>query len=137
MGDSAKGKDLFFDAANDRNCGVCHNGAGAGGDLGKISALPAREILHRILLPGASAVEMVMKDGETVRGIVADEKASALRLYDLTSPGPPVLRSFSVADIAQRRAVAGDIVHENFASTYTLKQLLDIVSYLKTPAKCP
>jgi putative heme-binding domain-containing protein len=145
MGDPMKGKDLFFDAANDRNCGVCHKVGGAGGDVGpdlsRIADLPAREILHRIVLSPSPnpapnpAIELVMKDGETVRGILAGEKASGLRVYDLTSPGPPVLRSFDVADVAARRSIGLDIAHENFAAAYTVKQWLDIVSYVKAPAQ--
>ena len=134
FGDPARGKALFFDATNDRNCGVCHQEGGAGGELAKVSALPAREILHRTLLGTSRSLELVMKDGEKTSGILADENTSRLRLYDLTSPGPPVLRSFNVADIVQRRTAA-DMVHDNFAGAYTVKQLLDIVSYLKTPAQ--
>jgi putative heme-binding domain-containing protein len=141
MGNPATGRALFFDATNDRNCGVCHKMAGAGGDAGpdlsKIAALPAREILRRILFSAVMperkpTLDLVTRDGETVRGILVDESASRLRLYDLTSPGPPVLRTFSPPDIAQRRAATGDFVHENFAGAYTLRQLLDIVTYLKS-----
>jgi putative heme-binding domain-containing protein len=146
MGNASAGKALFFDATNERNCGVCHKAAGTGGeagpDLTRIATQPARDILKRILVARGSdtrkAVEIVTKDGETLRGVLVEENASGLRLYDLTSAGPPVARTINLADIAQRRSVEADIAHENFAGTYTVRQLLDIVTYLKsaeTPAK--
>jgi putative heme-binding domain-containing protein len=136
----AAGKALFFDATNDRNCGVCHKFEGAGGDigtdLGKIASQPARDILQRILVSRESSsrrlVEIVTKDGETLRGVLAEENASGLRVYDLTSPGPPVARTISLVDIAQRRSLDTNTAHDSFAATYTIKQLLDILTYLKS-----
>jgi hypothetical protein len=65
--------------------------------------------------------------------IVVKDNASGLRVYDLTSPGPPVLRSLGIADVASRHPLDFNITHQNLVSTYTLKQLLDIVTYLKSP----
>ena len=137
-GNSAAGKDLFFDSTNDRNCGVCHKVAGAGGDVGpdltKLASLTPGEIFLRILRgPGRKPVEIVTRDGETLRGILIEENASRVRVYDLTSPGPPVLRSLNTAEIVSRHFLDTDIAHDSFATTYTDKQLNDIAAYLKSP----
>ena len=140
-GNAIAGKSLFFDLTNERNCGVCHKAGGSGGEVGvdldKIAAQPARVILRRILVaPAASGqmVEIVMKDGETLQGVIAEEKGSRLRVYDLTSPGPPVARTFDAAQVAQRRSLDPNLAHDRFAETYTVRQLLDIIAYLKSVA---
>jgi hypothetical protein len=81
-------------------------------------------------------VEIVTRDGETLRGVRIEENASGLRL--LTSAGPPVARTIRSSDVAQRRSLEGDVVYDNFAGVYTVKQLLDVVTFLKSaeaPAK--
>ncbi len=137
MGSSAGGRNLFFDAANDRNCGVCHKAGGAGGDSGpdlsKLTSLTPREIFKLILLPPAGkTIEIVMKDGEHLGGIMAQENASGVRVYDLSSPGPPVLRSLNLADIASRHTSDRGVVHD-MTLTCTMRQLLDLVTFLKSP----
>ncbi|HEY3838682.1 MAG TPA: c-type cytochrome [Bryobacteraceae bacterium] len=130
------GKSLFFDPTNDRNCGVCHKFAGSGGEIGpdlsRIGSQPAREIVKRMLTSRGTAVEVVLKDGETIRGVIAAENAAGVRVYDLTSSGPPVARTLSPGDFAGRRRIEANIVHEHVADGYTIQQLLDLVSYLKS-----
>jgi putative heme-binding domain-containing protein len=130
------GKNLFFDATNERNCGVCHKAGGMGGDvgpdLGSVASLAAREILNRMRAPNGKGVEIKMKDGETIRGVIAEENANKVRIYDLSSPGPPVARTIAVGDIAQRRAASAGMVHEHLDSTYTKKQLADLIGFVKS-----
>jgi putative heme-binding domain-containing protein len=137
----AAGKALFFDSANDRNCGFCHKVAGAGGDIGpdltNIGQHGAREIAKAILFPGPPSgrfapVEIRTSVGETFHGIVLDANTSRLRIYDLSGDGPPVLRSLDVNDIQSRRPIPMENVHDKTAETYTVEQLLDLVTFLKS-----
>jgi putative heme-binding domain-containing protein len=139
----AAGKALFFDASNDRNCGVCHKVSGAGGDIGpdltNIGQRNAHDLAKAILLPpGPSGrfapVEIRTASGETLQGIVLDSTPSRLRIYDLTGDGPPVLRSFDPSAIQSRQPIQMDSPHAKIAETYTLAQLLDLVTFLKSSA---
>lgn len=137
----AAGKALFFDSANDRNCGFCHKVSGAGGDIGpditNIGQRSAREIAKEILLPllpsGRFApVEIRTTVGETFQGIVLAASPSRLRIYDLSGDGPPVLRSLDVNDIQSRHPIPMVSLHGKIAETYTIEQLLDLVTFLKS-----
>lgn len=131
------GKYIFFDSSSDRSCGTCHKVDGEGGDIGpdlsSFAGKPAAEILKAILSPGVSGkpqVEIVTRTGETVRGIVAEESPARLKLYDLTLPGPPVLRSFDRSSIQSQRAVKLGL-HDKIRESYSQQQLDDIVKFLK------
>lgn len=130
-GNIAAGKTLFYDATNDRNCGVCHE---SGPDLAEFSHATPRELLQRILLPVNSkkTVEIVTNDGEKLHGIIVEENPARLRLLDLTEAGLPVTRTLQASQIAQRRAIDAKFVHDNFAATYTMRQLLDLIAFIKS-----
>ena len=140
-GDRARGEDLFFDSSDDLNCARCHriNGRGAsvGPDLSDISKRPAREILVDIVRPSAAISEkwqllgMTTRDGERLEILRVSESATRVKVYDVSS-SPPVLRSIKKDHVdsvwASHRSAMPDIYGEH----YTLKQLLDIISFLKS-----
>ena len=140
-GDRAGGEDLFFDSSDDLNCARCHRitgrGASVGPDLSGISERPAREILLDIVRPSAAVsetwqlLEMTTRDGEHLEILRVSESATRVKVYDV-STSPPVLRSIKKDRIdsvwVSHRSAMPDIYGER----YTLKQLLDIISFLKS-----
>jgi hypothetical protein len=130
-------RELFFDLSNERNCGICHRVRDAGSSVGPaldtLSNNSPSEILASILEPNAkSALEIRTTSGETICGIKAGGDSTSLRLYDLPSAGPPVLRTFPLPKIAQRGSCSNLKVHADFAHLFTRKQLSDIVAFLKS-----
>lgn len=145
-GDWEAGEQLFFDAADLRNCRVCHTVNGRGGavasDLSRLSGQSPREILQRILAPQASLdgkygmVSLTLKSGERITGILRDENEAGLRVYD-TATLPPISRNYLKSEIAETRKLDTSGCPGNYAAKFTLKQLLDMIAFLKTadPAK--
>jgi putative heme-binding domain-containing protein len=121
-----KGKALFFDTANENNCGVCHaiDGAGAaiGPDLRKVKRTRAELIAAIENPPESKLTRITLKNGDTIQGIHKDET----HIYD-TEGLPPVLRSLSKADIAKVETVTGRVMPKY---QYTKDQLNEIVSYI-------
>lgn len=140
-GDARAGEALFFDAAESQSCRACHSVRGRGGklgpDLSPLTARAPRELLLAIVAPQAAvddryaALTVTTKDGETITGVKRDEDERTLRLYD-TSSFPPVSRAFLKAEIAKTEKVKSSPMPHNFAAKYTLQQLLDLISFLKT-----
>ena len=139
-GDAAAGRMVFFDAAVVQNCRVCHTVRGQGGrvgpDLSGVAAKPAREILQSIVLPHASvdpayaAVAVTMRDGERVVGVKRDENDEVLRVYD-TATLPPISRALLKSQVRQVERLTTSAMPHDYASRLTLKQLLDLVAFLK------
>lgn len=140
-GDVAAGETIFFDSSETGNCRVCHTVQGRGGkvasDLDRLSSLPPREVFFRILAPANSSKEkyglltLKLKTGEQITGVKRDEEKDSIRLYDLSSL-PPVSRQFLKSEIAGSTQAEAAGCPGNYASKYTLKQLLDLVAFLKT-----
>jgi putative heme-binding domain-containing protein len=144
IGDSQAGKQLFFDAMDDRSCRVCHSFQGRGGklasDLSAISSKSPRELLQSIVAPGAiiaqnySTIKLTTSDGETIVGVKGEEDAESVRVYD-TSSLPPVLRTIQKANVAKIEQMKHSVMPIDYASRYTLKQLLDLIAFLKSADK--
>ena len=83
-GEPGKGRELFFNAADDLNCAQCHRvrgmGAEIGPDLSGVADRPAWQILRDILLPGArlssrpAFFELTTVDGERLMVLKAGEQ---------------------------------------------------------------
>jgi putative heme-binding domain-containing protein len=140
-GDARAGRELIFDAGLTTNCRVCHSVNGVGGkvasDLNHLRELPPRQILQAILAPRNSSPEkyvmlaLVTRSGEKYVGIKRDENDEALRLYD-TSILPPISRNFLKSELASVEALGSPACPGGYAEKYTLKQLLDLISFLKS-----
>jgi putative heme-binding domain-containing protein len=143
-GDAQAGRSLFFDQTNPNNCGACHSANGVGGkvasDLSRLQEQPPRQLLLRILAPQTSdpaslerygLLQITTRGGEKVTGIKRDEDADTLRLYD-TSTRPPISRSFLKAEISKTEKLLTAPCPGNYAEKYTLKQLLDLLTFLKS-----
>ena len=74
---------------------------------------------------------VTLKSGERVTGILRDQEGDDLRIYD-TSSLPPISRNFAKAEIARTETLPTSGCPGDYASKYTLKQLLDLIAFLKT-----
>ncbi|HEU0179955.1 MAG TPA: c-type cytochrome [Blastocatellia bacterium] len=140
-GDVEAGKALFFDSADTQNCRACHTvqnrGGRVGPDLTEIAGKPAREILRSIVAPHASieeryaTIRITTRAGEKFTGVKRDEDETTIRIYD-TSTLPPVSRAFLKSEAAKIERLNTSAMPAEYASKYSLKQLLDLVSFLKS-----
>lgn len=139
-GEPDKGRELFFDAADDLNCGQCHRvrgtGAMVGPDLSGLADRPAREILRDIVLPEArlssrrALFDLTTAAGERLTVLKAGEEEQRIRFYDVTAL-PPVRRTLRRDQVQSLEPQPGSAMPETYGRRYTLKQLLDLVSFLK------
>jgi putative heme-binding domain-containing protein len=140
-GDPAAGRAIFFDASQTDNCRFCHTLGDRGGDVGpdltKAATRRPRDLFMSIVAPRAAAgsafstIAVTMNDGRRFVGVKRDETRDVLRLYD-TSSVPPVLRSLPKAAVAARNDVDAPAMPSDYASRYSLKQLLDLVAFVKS-----
>jgi putative heme-binding domain-containing protein len=140
-GDVEAGRALFFDSAEIQNCRVCHTlqnrGGRVGPDLTGLAGKPPREILRSIVAPHAAieeryaTISITTRAGEKFTGVKRDENETTIRLYD-TSTLPPVSRAFLKSDVAKTERLNTSVMPADYASKYSLKQLLDLVSFLKS-----
>ena len=142
-GEPDKGRELFFDAADDLNCAQCHRtrgmGAEVGPDLSGLADRPARQILRDILLPGArlssqpALFELTTVAGERLMVLKAGEQEQRIRFYDVTAL-PPVRRTLRRDQVESLEPQPGSPMPDSYGQRYTLKQLLDLISFLKDAA---
>ncbi len=140
-GDPAAGRAIFFDAGQTENCRFCHTLGDRGGDVGpdlrKVATMPARDLFLSIVAPrpaagsAFAAIAVTMKDGQRFVGVKRDETPDAMRLYD-TSSVPPVLRSLLKTSVAAINQADAPAMPGDYASRYSLKQLLDLVAFVKS-----
>jgi putative heme-binding domain-containing protein len=140
-GDPTAGRTIFFDAGQTENCRFCHTlgdrGGQVGPDLTKTATRPARDLFLSIVAPRAAdgpafaAIAVTMKDGQRFVGVKRDETPDTLRLYD-TSSVPPVLRSLLKTSVAAITRTDVPAMPGDYASRYSLKQLLDLVAFVKS-----
>ena len=143
-GDAVAGKSLFFDDSQQKSCQSCHAfqgmGTSIGPDLSKLEARSARDLFLTIVMPGDArderyrTVTITLKTGEKIIGIKKEEDADSVRLYDV-SELPAVLRTVQRSDIAATEIANASAMPGDYAKVYTLKQLLDIVAFLKSGEK--
>ena len=121
-----KGKALFFDAANENNCGVCHaiDGAGTaiGPDLRKLKRTRAELIASIENPPKSKLTKITLKNGDTIQGIPTSDS----RIWD-TEGLPPVRRNINKEEIAKTETIEGQVMPK---TRYSKEQLNEIVSYI-------
>lgn len=145
-GEPGKGRELFFDSSDDLNCAHCHrvhgSGAEVGPDLSGLENRSGKEILRDIVLPGyrLSAGKQLFKlttlAGERLTVLKVSEEGQQVKVYDVTGL-PPVLRTLERARIQTLEPQAGSPMPATYGQRYTLKQLLDLVSFLKSTDSGP
>ena len=139
-GDAASGRGIFFDAGQTQNCRFCHTVGHWGGDVGpdltNAATRTARDLFLGIVAPRAvresrfATVVVTLRDGRRIEGVKRDDTPDAVRVHD-TSSVPPVLRTVLKSDVAAIAEVDRPAMPGDYASRYSLKQLLDLVAFLK------
>lgn len=144
-GDPTAGKGLFFNRAVLDSCHVCHAHEGQGGRVGpnltsRMSGRSAREIFHRIVVvphrsmdPAYARVRITTRSGAKYVGIRAESGKGEFHFYD-TASLPPVLRALPKEDVVSVVPLTGSPMPSDYASRLSLKQLLDLVAFLKAGA---
>lgn len=140
VGDAEKGKALFFDSSNDTRCAACHKSGGAGASVGPelrgVKAKTVKDLFIDIVLPSVHVspdkpfLSIKTKDGEQIQGVKSEESASHIKLYDIGSL-PAVLRNLPKEQIQRLDIQNRSAMPANYGEMYTVKQLLDIIAFLK------
>jgi putative heme-binding domain-containing protein len=140
VGLPSRGEELFF-APGEKGCAGCHTidgkGVAVGPDLTGYSRKSAMELYRDIVFPGAHVdpaqqlLRITMKDGEKIAGLKKEETAAAIRVFDLGG-SPPVLRRLAKDQIHQIEVQAQSAMPSRYGEILTLRQLLDLVSFLKS-----
>jgi putative heme-binding domain-containing protein len=140
FGDAAKGKALFFDSSNDWHCAACHRIGGAGASVGPelsgVKSKSVKELFLDIVLPsaslspGSSCLSITTKSGEEIQAVKNEESASHIKLYDIGSL-PAVLRNLPKDQIQKLEIQNRSAMPAKYGEMYTVKQLLDIIAFLK------
>lgn len=138
--EAARGKALFFDLTRQRRCGVCHELEGAGTAVGPNLALAARtktrqELTRDILKPqariayGFEQVQLQLRSGERIAGLLADESESQISVYDAASVPLP-LRAVARRDIRSQRTRQRSSMPGDLDDVYGPEEIAAIVAYL-------
>jgi len=140
VGNAQAGKALFFDSAQQKSCGSCHavqgEGTSIGPDLSKSERKP-RDLFLSIIFPHElkdsryAVVTLTLRNGDKVAGVKKDEDGESIRVYDTTEL-PAVLRTVQKVDVLKVETSSQSIMPRDYANTYSLKQLLDLVTFLKS-----
>ena len=141
---AVRGRDLFFDLTRQRRCGICHRIGALGTAVGPNLALAARsrsaeDLTRDILDPnrsiafGFEQVELRLRSGETVRGVLAEETEVWVRVHD-SAAVPPPLRSVRKADILGQAVVERSGMPDDLEETYSPGEVAQIVVYLREVA---
>ena len=113
-GDAKLGEELFFDLTREKRCGLCHRlgekGTQVGPNLAVVAGEKTAEDLERdIRQPGRARTfgfeltEVSTRDGEVIRGVLAEQTSTQVRIYD-TSVLPPVLRTVPADELRRVRS---------------------------------
>lgn len=140
-GSSQAGKALFFDSSQPRSCHACHlfegEGTPIGPDLSAAARRSAKDLLLSIILsreikdPKYATITVSLRNGEKIAGVKKEEDAESLRIYDTTEL-PAVLRTVQKTDVAKVEYANESVMPKDYASLYTMKQLLDLLTFLKS-----
>lgn len=141
VGDAQAGRALFFDSGQAKSCQSCHSfggeGTSIGPDLSKLGSRSARELFLNVILMRENrdsryaTITVLLKNGDKLLGIKKDEDDESMRVYDTTEL-PAVLRTVQKSEIVKVESGDQSVMPKDYASIYTIKQLLDLVTFLKS-----
>ena len=132
-GDVAKGRDVY-----QRSCAICHQVKGEGGihfgpDLGTIQAWPASGIMANILDPNQSVSHgfdlwnVVLKNGESLQGIITSESPSAITIRNANGQVNTVTRE----EIASQKALNMSAMPVGLEKDISHQDMADLLAFLK------
>ena len=146
FGSPEKGKALFFDSSNDWHCGACHKiggtGASVGPELNKVRSKAVKDLFIDIVLPSAHLsperpfLSVTTKSGEQIQGVKSEESPTHIKLYDVGSL-PAVMRNLPKEQIQKLDIQSRSAMPATYGEMYTVKQLLDIIAFLKASGSGP
>ena len=146
FGNAELGKALFFDSSNDWHCGACHKiggtGASVGPELNGVRSKAVKELFVDIVLPSAHLspdrpfLSITTKSGEQIQGVKSEENATHIKLFDIGSL-PAVLRNLPKDQIQKLDVQSRSAMPARYGEMYTVKQLLDIIAFLKASGSGP
>lgn len=142
VGDTQAGKVLFFDSSRSKSCHACHlfqgEGTAIGPDLSAVAAnKSARDLFLSIILPHDvkespyATIHVFLRNGDRINGVKKEEDAESLKVFDTTEL-PAVLRTVQKENISKIEYSRDSVMPTDYASSYTVKQLLDLVTFLKS-----
>ena len=146
LGNPEKGRALFFDSSNDWHCAACHRIGGAGASVGPelngVKSKAVKDLFIDIVLPSARLsperpfLHVTTKSGEQIQAVKSEESPSHIKLYDIGSL-PAVLRNLPKDQIQKLDIQSRSAMPAKYGETYTVKQLLDIIAFLKAGGSGP
>jgi putative heme-binding domain-containing protein len=148
QGNAEAGRNLFFDQSSKDSCYVCHTFKGQGVKVGpdlttRLARRSPREIFQRIVVvphrstdPSYLRVLITTKSGETFTGIKTEGMEHQFNFYD-TATLPPTLRTLPLTDVVSTKRLNGTAMPSDYASRYSLKELLDLVAFLRSTGANP
>jgi putative heme-binding domain-containing protein len=146
FGSPEKGKALFFDSSNDWHCGACHKiggtGASIGPELSRVRSKAVKDLFIDIVLPSAHLspekplLSVTTKSGEQIQGVKGEESSTHIKLYDVASL-PAVMRNLPKEQIEKLDIQSRSAMPATYGEMYTVKQLLDIIAFLKASGGGP
>ena len=95
-----------------------------------------KELFIDIVLPSAHLsserpfLHITTKTGEQIQAVKSEESATHLKIYDIESL-PAVLRTLSKDQIQKLDIQNRSAMPAKYGEMYTVKQLLDIIAFLK------
>jgi len=139
-GSAEAGKALFFDSSQSKSCHSCHllqgEGTPIGPDLSKLSNETPKELLQKIVLkrqindPRFATLNITLRSGDKIIGVKKEEDGDSIRVYDTTEL-PAVLRTVRKTEIVKLDTSNESVMPKDYASIYSMKQLLDLITFLK------
>jgi len=134
-GDAARGKEIFHERA-EAACFRCHKINGEGGDvgpdLGKIGGQKPREYLldsiihpNAVIAPGFENVNLTMKNGTTIMGILKEENDTEMLLI-VPEDGPTKIKKVNI----EKREKGLSSMLPELGTILTKQDLRDVVEYL-------
>lgn len=126
---AARGRDLFFDLAEDLGrCSTCHQVNGRGIRVApQITNVPADVSSLRALV--STRVLTATANGESFPALVRTQQKQDMKLYDLTTV-PPVLRTFEVSMV--KVTEGNSWRHASVLGNYLEDELGAILEFLRT-----
>ncbi len=113
-----------------------------GPDLNGVKSKTVKELFIDIVLPSTRLspdrpfLRITTKSGEEIQAVKSEESPTHIKLYDIGSL-PAVLRNLPKDQIQKLDIQSRSAMPANFGEIYTVKQLLDIIAFLKAGASGP
>ncbi len=139
VGDTARGRALFFDLSGRAACAKCHRLGSRGGDVGPeltevIAIRTSQGILESILEPskriasGYAAVQIQTSTGRSVSGVIIRETADSVWLG--TADGGHV--ALPTRGILQRNRLSTSLMPDSVGKGLSAKDLGDLMAFLES-----